>query len=155
MLVMASALLISQSKVYGQETGGQVGKFTADLQPRAGSNATGKAVLQALADLKTIWYSINASGLKDIKSIAISMDTGTGRAPDVVTLRSATSEGLMQVPANGTSVKGNFTASDLHGPLDGKRLADFVKAITDGKIGIRIESSAYPLGEILGKVNAG
>ena len=155
-LVMASAFLVSQTKVYAQETTQPlVGKFTADLQPRAGSNATGNAVLQALGDLKTISYSINASGLKDVTAVAISQDTGTGRFPDVVTLRSSTQEGIMQGPVNGTVVKGNFTASDLIGPLDGSRLADFVKAITDGKIVIRISSSAYPLGEIAGKVNAG
>ena len=155
-LVMASAFLVSQTKVYAQETTQPlVGKFTADLQPRAGSNATGNAILQVLGDLKTISYSINASGLKDITTIAISQDTGTGRFPDVVTLRTSTQEGIMKGPISGTVVKGNFTASDLIGPLDGSRLADFVKAITDGKIVIRVSSSAFPLGEIAGKAIAG
>jgi hypothetical protein len=148
MLVMASALLISQS------TGAQVGKYSADLKPRTGSNATGKATLEALPDHTTISYSVTPSGLKDIKSIFISEETGTGRAPDVVTLRSVTSQGLMNA-TNGTAIKGNFTAKDLNGPLAGKGLADFIKAITDGKILIRVESTAFPLGEIAGKVNVG
>jgi CHRD domain len=155
-LVMASAFLVSQTKVYAQGTPQPLsGKFTADLQPTTGSNGTGKAILQALADLKTIWYSINASGLKDVTAVAISQDTGTGRAPDVVILRTPSAQGIMQGPVNGTVVKGNLTASDFIGPLDGSRLADFVKAITDGKIIIRISSSAYPLGEVTGKVNVG
>ena len=88
-LVMASAFLVSQTKVYAQDTPPTLsGKFTADLQPRTGSNSTGKASLQALSDLKTIWYVINASGPKDVTAVAISQDTGTGRFPDVVTLRS-------------------------------------------------------------------
>jgi hypothetical protein len=61
----------------------------------------------------------------------------------------------MKGPITGTVAKGNFTASDLIGPLDGSRLADFVKAITDGKIVIRVSSSAFPLGEIAGKAIAG
>ena len=155
-LVMASAFLVSQTKVYAQETPQALsGTFTADLQPRAGSNATGIASLQALGDLKTIWYSINGSGLKDVTSIAISQETGTGRFPDVVNLRTSTQEGIMQGPISGTIVKGNFTASDFMGPLSGSRLADFVKAIADGKIVIRVSSSAFPLGEIAGKVIVG
>ena len=61
----------------------------------------------------------------------------------------------MKGPISGTVAKGNITASDLIGPLDGSRLADFVKAITDGKIVIRVSSSAFPLGEIVGKAIAG
>ena len=155
-LVMASAFLVAQTKVYAQETTQSlVGKFTADLQPRAGSNGTGSAILQVLGDLKTISYSIDASGLKDITNIAISQDTGTGRIPDVVIIRTPSAQGIMKGPISGTVAKGNFTASDLIGPLDGSRLADFVKAITDGKIVIRVSSSAFPLGEIAGKAIAG
>lgn len=162
-LVMASAFLVSQTKVYAQETPQALtGTFTADLQARpasslqgASSNATGNAILQALGDLKTIWYSINASGLKDVTSIAISLEQGSGRFPDVVNLRTSTQEGIMQGPINGTIAKGNFTASDFIGPLDGSRLADFVKAIADGKIVIRVSTSAFPLGEITGRPSAG
>jgi len=155
-LVMASAFLVSQTKVYAQETPQPLsGTFTANLEPRAGSNGTGIAILQALGDLKTVWYSINASGLKDVTSIAISQETGTGRFPDVVNLRTSTQEGIMQGPINGTIAKGNFTASDFIGPLDGSRLADFVKAIADGKIVIRVSTSAFPLGEITGRPSAG
>jgi hypothetical protein len=32
-------------------------------------------------------------------------------------------------------------------------MADFVKAIGDGKIVVRIASSAYPLGELAGKLS--
>jgi hypothetical protein len=41
------------------------------------------------------------------------------------------------------------------GPLEGKSLGDFVKAIGDGKIIIRVSTSPFPLGEIYGKVNEG
>ena len=153
--MLASTLLISQSRVYGQETqGSQVGKFTADLQPRASSNATGKAVLQTLPDLKTISYSINASGMKDIKTITISQNGPTGPR-DVVVIHTASSQGIMQGPQNGTVATGNFTQTDLVGPLAGKRMADFVKGVGDGTIVITIGSTAYPAGELGGKLSIG
>jgi hypothetical protein len=43
----------------------------------------------------------------------------------------------------------------LIGPLEGKDIADFVKAINDGKIIFRIMTEAFPLGEIVGNVTAG
>ena len=64
-LVMASAFLVSQTKVYAQETPQPlVGKFTADLQPRAGSNATGNASLQVLGDLKRYGIVLMVPALK-------------------------------------------------------------------------------------------
>jgi hypothetical protein len=52
-------------------------------------------------------------------------------------------------------LSGNFTATDLMGPLEGKSIADFVKAINDGKIIIRVSTMPFPLGEIYGTVNVG
>jgi hypothetical protein len=71
-----------------------------------------------------------------------------------VTLRAAPSpqSGMAQGSGNNT-LSGNFTATDLMGPLEGKSLGDFLKAIDDGKNIIRVSTSPFPLGEIYGKVN--
>jgi len=50
-----------------------------------------------------------------------------------VTLRASPQSGLAQGSGNNT-LSGNFTATDLIGPLEGKSIGDFVKAISDGKI---------------------
>ena len=152
--VISALLLVSVLTIIQAGTA-QTGKFTADLQPRAGSNATGKATLEAMGDNKPITYTITATGLNNsITNVAISQEMGSGRAPDVVTLRSATQSGLAQASGN-DELSGNFTATDLMGPLEGKSLGDFVKAIGDGKIIIRVSTSPFPLGEIYGKVTAG
>ena len=52
-------------------------------------------------------------------------------------------------------LSGNFTESELIGPLEGKTLADFVNAINDEKIIIRVQTVPFPLGEIAGNVTAG
>ena len=145
------------SVIYITQTGNaQVkGKFTADLQPRSGSNATGKANLELNGDQKLVKYTIKGTGLNNITGIAISQETGTGRAPDVVTIRSAPQSGIEPSSGEREIAKGNFTASDFMGPLQGKNLADFVKAIDDGKIIITVSTGPYPLGEIFGNVTSG
>ena len=147
-LFLASGLLIFQSVQSGaaQES---TGTFTADLQPRSGSNATGTATLE-LRD-NAFQYNIDATGLSNVTDIAISQETGTGRAPDVVIIRTASQSGLGQ---GSGSLSGNFTESELIGPLEGKNLADFVNAINDEKIIIRVQTVPFPLGEIAGNVTA-
>ena len=100
-------------------------------------------------------YTITGTGLNNITGISISQETGTGRAPDVVTIRTASQSGIEPSSGERKIAKGNFTVSDLMGPLQGKSLADFVKAIDDGKIIIRVSTGPYPLGEIYGNVTAG
>ena len=77
---------------------------------------------------------------------------GSGRAPDVVSLAQASTSGLK---SGSGSASGTFAKSDLIGPLQGKDLSDFVKAINDGKIIFRIMTTSYPLGEVVGNVTAG
>src|SRR6188508_937856 len=150
-LFLASGLLIIQSVQSGSAQG-ITGTFTADLQPRSGSNASGTATLEIQDNGKTIHYNVDATGLSNVTDISISQETGTGRAPDVVILRTASQSGLGQ---GSGSLSGNFTESELRGPLEGKNLADFVKAINDEKIIIRVQTVPFPLGEIIGNVTAG
>ena len=128
------------------------GKWSADLQPRQGSNATGTATLELLNNGENVQYSIAGSGLSNVTGIAISQEMGSGRTPDVVTLATASQSGIG--PGSG-SLTGNFTASDLMGPLKDKSMADFVKTINEGKIIFRVNTMAFPLGEIIGNVTAG
>src|SRR4249919_1526246 len=128
------------------------GKWSADLQPRLGSNATGTATLELQNNGENVQYSITGSGLSNVTGIVISQEMGSGRAPDVVTLKLASQSGIG--PGAG-SLSGSFTKSDLIGPLKDKDIADFVKAINDGKIIFRVSTMAFPLGEIIGNVTAG
>lgn len=153
---MISALLLVSAISITQSGNAQItGKFTADLQPREGSTASGKANLELQGEEKMVMYTITGTGLNNITGITISQETGTGRAPDVVTIRTASQSGIEPSSGEREIAKGNFTASDLMGPLQGKSLADFVKAIDEGKIIIRVSTGPYPLGEIYGNVTAG
>ena len=130
------------------------GTFSADLKPTVGSNshATGKATLELQDNGQNVKYDVSASGLGNVSGVVISQEMGSGRAPDVVSLKQASTSGLK---SGGGSASGTFTKSDLIGPLQGKGIVDFVKAINDGKIVFRIMTTTYPLGEIVGTVTAG
>ena len=130
------------------------GTFSADLKPTVGSNshATGKATLELQDNGQKVKYDVSATGLGNVSGVVISQEMGSGRAPDVVSIAQASTSGLKSGSGSAT---GTFTKSDLIGPLQGKDIADFVKAINDGKIIFRIMTITQPLGEIVGNVTAG
>jgi hypothetical protein len=153
MLAIASVGLVFQASVYGQE-GSQMQSravFLADLEPRAASNATGVAVFEILGG-DTMSYTINATGTSNISNIWLSQSTG-GRFTDLVQFYSATRDGLINAPINGTVASGNLTAADFTGaPLQGKSMSDLAKMIVDGQVFVRISTSNFPSGEIIGKL---
>ena len=150
-----SALLLMSAISIIQWSNAQVkvtGTFSGDLMPREGSKATGKATLELQDDGKKVKYDVTASGLGNVSGVTISQQEASDRAPDVVALKQASQSGLK---GGAGSLSGTFTKSDLIGPLKDKDIKDFVKAINDGKIIFRISTTAFPLGELLGKVTAG
>ncbi|MGA7543745.1 MAG: hypothetical protein WBW34_11855 [Nitrososphaeraceae archaeon] len=97
-------------------------------------------------------YTINATGTSNIGNIWLSQSTG-GRFTDLVQFHSATRDGLINAPINGTVASGNFTAADFFGaPLRGKSMSDLAKMIVDGQVFVRIGTSNFPSGEIIGKL---
>ena len=153
MLAIASVGLIFQANIYGQEGLQPLSRavFLADLEPRAASNATGIAVFEILGG-DTMSYTINATGTSNIGNIWLSQSTG-GRFTDLVQFHSATRDGLINAPINGTVASGNFTAADFFGaPLRGKSMSDLAKMIVDGQVFVRIGTSNFPSGEIIGKL---
>ncbi|MGA8105760.1 MAG: CHRD domain-containing protein [Nitrososphaeraceae archaeon] len=153
MLAIASVGLIFQANIYGQEGSQPLSRavFLADLEPRAASNATGIAVFEILGG-DTMSYTINATGTSNIGNIWLSQSTG-GRFTDLVQFHSATRDGLINAPINGTVASGNFTAADFFGaPLRGKSMSDLAKMIVDGQVFVRIGTSNFPSGEIIGKL---
>ena len=83
-LAIASIPLVFQPNIYGQEESQRLsrGVFVADLEPRAASNATGLAAFELVGD-DQMSYTINASGVSDINSIALAYSTG-GRSTDII-----------------------------------------------------------------------
>jgi len=153
MLALASLGLVFQANIYGQGQSQPLSRavFLADLEPRAASNATGIAVFEILGG-DTMSYTINATGTSNISNIWLSQSTG-GRFTDLVQFHSATRDGLINAPINGTVASGNLTAADFTGaPLQGKSMSDLAKMIVDGQVFVRISTSNFPSGELIGKL---
>ena len=81
--VISALLLVSAISITQSGNAQVTGKFTADLMPRSGSSASGTATLELQDNGKAVKYNIDATGLNNVTDIAISQETGTGRAPDV------------------------------------------------------------------------
>ena len=152
--VISILLLVSVVSIIQWSNAQVTGTFSADLKPMVGSNSkgTGKATLELQDNGQKVKYDVSANGLGNVSGVVISQEMGSGRAPDVVSLAQASTSGLV---SGSGSASGTFAKSDLIGPLQGKDLSDFVKAINDGKIIFRIMTITYPLGEIVGNVTAG
>ena len=158
MLAIASVGLVFQANIYGQEGSNAAESqtqiravFLADLTPRAASNASGVAGFEFLGG-DTMSYTINATGTSNISNIWLSQSTG-GRFTDLVQIHSATRDGLINAPINGTVASGNLTSADFTGaPLQGKSMSDLAKMIADGQVFVRISTSDFPSGEIIGKL---
>ena len=153
MLALASLGLISQANIFVQVQSQPLSRavFLADLQPRAASNATGVAVFEILGG-DAMSYTINATGTSDISNIWLSQSTG-GRFTDLVEIHSATREGPINAPINGTVASGNLTAADFTGaPLQGRSMSELAKMIVDGQVFVRISTSNFPSGELIGKL---
>lgn len=158
MLAIASVGLVFQANIYGQEGSNATESqtqiravFLADLIPRAASNASGVAGFEFLGG-DTMSYTINATGTSNISNIWLSQSTG-GRFTDLVQFHSATRDGLINAPINGTVASGNLTSADFTGaPLQGKSMSDLAKMIVDGQVFVRISTSDFPSGEIIGKL---
>ena len=173
MLAIASVGLVFQANIYGQEGSNATASnatasnatasnaaesqtqiravFLADLTPRAASNASGVAGFEFLGG-DTMSYTINATGTSNISNIWLSQSTG-GRFTDLVQIHSATRDGLINAPINGTVASGNLTSADFTGaPLQGKSMSDLAKMIADGQVFVRISTSDFPSGEIIGKL---
>jgi hypothetical protein len=150
--VISALLLVSVVSIIQWSFAQVTGTFSANLLPISPSKGTGKATLEIQDNGKKIKYDASASGLGNVSGVVISQEMGSGRAPDIVSLKQASTSGLK---SGSGSISGTFTKSDLIGPLKDKDIVDFVKAINGGKVIFRVMTTAQPLGEVAGVFTAG
>jgi len=167
---MISLALITATSVTSMPTLSYAqNKFTADLNG-AGvfppttkqTNATGKAVFDLVGNGQVMKYNISAlSGSvkpANVNTVVITHSSG-GRFTDLVSLRSATQQGLTGPKTSGSLV-GNFTSKDITGGgnIPGFKTHDMpslVKDILSGNVYVKIGTVNFPLGAIGGKLKSG
>lgn len=132
--------------------GGSEQKFTAKLSgkeevPPNDSAAAGWAWIKPMND--TVGYQVNVTDIDKVKAAHIHSGKTGENGPVVVAL--FTSDTPTEVK-NGSLAQGNFTATDLEGPMEGKALTDLVTAMTSGETYVNVHSEDFPDGEIRGQL---
>lgn len=148
---LLSLLLVSttySNSVYAQN------KFRAKLDannevPPVDSKAEGVATFKIKDD--AIKSKINVTGIADVSGAQIFMGKiGQNEDPIVDLVKT----GEKTEGSDGVVIKGNFTASDFEGSMQGKDLSALQTAMAENQTYVNIMTSAHPDGEVTGHIYA-
>lgn len=95
-------------------------------------------------------YVVNVTDIDKVTVAHIHSGKVGENGPPVVWLYNSSST---SGPKNGILSQGNFTATDLVGPLKGKDMSDLVKLITTDKAYANVHTEQNPKGEIRGQIS--
>lgn len=101
---------------------------------------------------ESAWFKVNVTGIDKVTGAHIHHAKSGENGEVVVGLFKSDSP---TGPKDGTLSEGNFTASDLVGPLKGKALSDLVTAMKNGETYVNVHTEANPNGEIRGQLEMG
>jgi hypothetical protein len=146
---LLSLLIVSttySNSVYAQN------KFRAKLDaknevPPVDSAADGVATFKIKDD--AVKSKINATGITDISGAKIFMGKIGQNGDPIVDLLNT---GEKEQGVNGVTIKGNFTASDFGGSMEGKSLSDLQSAMASNQTFVNIMTSEHPDGELAGHI---
>jgi hypothetical protein len=148
---LLSLLLVSttySNSVYAQN------KFRAKLDannevPPVNSTAEGVATFKIKDD--AIISKINVTGIGDVSGAQIVMGKiGQNGDPIVDLLKT----GEKTEGSDGLAIKGNFTASDFEGSMQGKVLSALQSAMAGNQTYVNVMTSDHPDGEVTGHIYA-
>jgi hypothetical protein len=115
--------------------------------PPVDTQAIGEAILvQDLPLNQTIHYFVNVTGIQGVTQGHIHSGTEGKNGSIVVTLFKYDS------PQNNVLEKGNITASNLEGPMQGKTIPDLIAAMKNGSTYVNVHTEQNPSGEIRGQL---
>ncbi|HYF99672.1 MAG TPA: CHRD domain-containing protein [Candidatus Saccharimonadales bacterium] len=127
-------------------------EFAANLTgqeevPPVDTQATGQAILVPISPSnQTIQYFVNVTGVQGATQGHIHSGAQGENGPIVVTLFKFDS------PQNTVFEKGNITASNLEGPLQGKTIPDLITAMKNGSTYVNVHTEQNPNGEARGQL---
>ena len=127
-------------------------EFAANLTgqeevPPVDTQATGHAILvPILPSNQTIQYFVNVTGVQGATQGHIHSGSQGENGPIVVTLFKFDS------PQNTVFEKGNITASNLEGPMQGKTIPDLITAMKNGSTYVNVHTEQNPNGEARGQL---
>jgi CHRD domain len=115
--------------------------------PPVDTQAIGEAILvQNLPQNQTVHYFVNVTGIQGATQGHIHSGVEGENGPIVVTLFNFDS------PQSEVFEKGNITASNLEGPMQGKTIPDLIGAMKNGSTYVNVHTEQNPNGETRGQL---
>ena len=118
--------------------------------PPIKSKASGTAMVSLVAfGDSSVHYRITTTVLNDVTMAHFHAGAKGENGPIVVTLQTPAKQGNIMVS------KGVIHASDLSGPMAGKRLDEFAASVDSGNVYVNVHTQAHPDGEVRGQLHSG
>lgn len=127
-------------------------EFAANLTgqqevPPLNTQASGQAIFVVdMPKNETIDYYLNATGIQGATQGHIHSGAQGENGPIVVTLFQ------FESPQNNVTQNGNFTSSELEGPMQGKTISDLMAAMKNGSTYANFHTEQNPNGEVRGQI---
>ena len=127
-------------------------EFAANLTgleevPPVDTQATGHALLVPISPSnQTIQYFVNVTGIQGATQSQIHSGAQGKNGAIIVTLFK------FDFPQNTVFEKGNITANNLEGPLQGKTIPDLIAAMKNGSTYVNVHTEQNPEGEVRGQL---
>jgi len=143
---VAASTGLNPSTVYANH------EFAANLTgqqevPPVDTQAIGQAILVPnLPQNQTVNYFVNVTGIQGATQGHVHSGAEGENGPIVVTLFKFDS------PQNVVFEKGNITASNLEGPMQGKTIPDLIAAMKNGSTYVNVHTEQNPNGETRGQL---
>ncbi len=147
---LISLMLIGVTTTYAQDT--QNDKFRAKLDannevPPVNSTAEGVINFKTKDDILT--WKMNVTGITDATDLKIYQGMKTENGQAIVDLMKSSKHSDR---VDGMQMRGNFTDSDLQGPMEGKTLDDLKTAMGSGNTYVNVHTTDHPDGMIRGQI---
>jgi hypothetical protein len=117
--------------------------------PPVSTSASGTLELTVAANGASVKYLLTVSKITDLTVARLHEGKAGASGPTIFTIYGGPGKSGVY---SGIIAQGTFTAADLQGPLQGKRVTDFVALIKSGQVYLNVGSSAHVQGEIRGQV---
>jgi hypothetical protein len=142
-----SLILIGTTDIYAQNE-----KFRAKLDgnnevPPVGTPAESVINFKTKDDIMT--WKMNVTGITDATALNIYQGMATENGEPIVDLMKSSKHSDNPI---GMTMRGNFTDSNLQGPMEGKTLEDLKTAMGSGNTYVNLHTTDHPDGMIRGQI---
>ena len=150
--VIISAALFSLILLGTTDTSAQTEKFRAKLDgnnevPPVDTPAEGVINFKTKDDVMT--WKMNVTGITDATALNIYQGMGTENGEPIVDLMKSSKHSDNPI---GMTMRGNFTDSNLQGPMEGVSLEDLKAEMGSGNTYVNVHTTDHPDGMIRGQI---